>query len=286
MERLIQQKIQSALTKGDSQGRITLSRLSRKPVCFSPEGDCEELVTGMPLPSQKSQDNPWGYPIPLTVRLQGNQINYRSAIALSLAGKQSSLAPKIAQQLTPVLQQEIDPDFAQIQLLPPAWIELTLTERAVRQWLQSSLKYFPPAPPASSASGKTVSFSQYVRDRCWRILQLGVTENLVSLPKNPQAWEEISLPQFNHLSREDWQFIYQLIASSDRLPKVSSPQQLQKLAHSLGEAFLEFHRCCQFFDRKQAHFPQIAMIRFHLIAMTHGFLLIPFRSIDATHRSI
>ncbi|MDR9403123.1 MAG: hypothetical protein RI580_06760, partial [Halothece sp. Uz-M2-17] len=79
-----------------------------------------------------------------------------------------------------------------------------------------------------------------------------------------------SLPSV--LTKEDWQFLYQLILTRDQLEKVSSHQKRKKLAHHLSIAFLHFHRHCQLFNRKQLNFHQLVTIRFCKIAITAQLL--------------
>lgn len=195
-----------------------------------------------------------------------NSLKYRSAIALAVARNQSDLAPEIAKQLTEWLQGQISPDFAQIQHLPPASIEFTLGEGAIQQWLSDGLSCI------CEFSGKQIaSFPEYVRDRCWQLLRLGIEENIIA-PCATQ-WKDLSWFRSSILQAPDWEFLYHLIASSDRLENVSSTQQRQKLAHRLSTAFLAFHRQCQLFNRQQLHFPEISKIRLALIAITQEIII-------------
>ncbi|MDR9405473.1 MAG: hypothetical protein RI580_18790, partial [Halothece sp. Uz-M2-17] len=117
-------------------------------------------------------------PLPLTLRLQGDKLNYRSAIALFLAGKQSHFAPQIAAEIIQGLHRQISPHFAQIHCSPPAWIDFTLTAHTVQNWLEEGLQVI---DSHSLTPPETIhSFAQYVRDRCWQLLQLGIEENLIA----------------------------------------------------------------------------------------------------------
>lgn len=205
----------------------------------------------------------------LTLRLQKNRLNYRSAIALSLAGKQSYLAVQIASSLVQTLKGQISPSWLHVKVTPPAWIEFRITEAAIQQWLDNSFQEILDAvsPP------ETIQwFPQYVRDRCWQLLQLGLKENLISLQDPIQTWKMVSLSHQNLLQRDDWQLLYHLIATRDGLEQVSSFSQREKLAHHLGGAFLEFHRHCQLFNHQQPNFHQLAVMRFAAIAITERLL--------------
>lgn len=212
-----------------------------------------------------------------TLRLQKNRLNYRSAIALSLAGKQSNLACQIASSLVDRLKRKISPNLVQIQVTPPAWIEFRLTEYAIQQWLEDgfqeiSTNFYRGILDSASGPETMQSLPQYVRDRCWQLLQLGLKDNLISLRDPTQTWKIVSLSHQNLLLGDDWQLLYHLIATRDGLEQLSSSQQKEKLAHYLSRAFLEFHCHCQLFNRQQPNFHQIAVIRFSAIAITERLL--------------
>ncbi|WP_150107037.1 hypothetical protein [Halothece sp. PCC 7418] len=212
------------------------------------------------------------HPPPLTLRWQDNKLNYRSAIALFLARKHSSLASQVAAAITEKLQETIPPDFADIRCSPPAWIEFTLTEKTIQNWLEEGLQGISSLSYSLTPPETIDSFPKYVRDRCWQLLQLGIQENFISLLHPIQQWKTISFSTPSLLIDEDWQFLYQLILTRDGLEKVSSVQQREKLADHLSAAFLEFHRHCQLFNRQQPHFHQLAVIRFTAIAITERLL--------------
>lgn len=207
--------------------------------------------------------------INLTLRLQKNKLNYRSAIALSLAGKQSHLAFQIASSLVQTLKGQISPSWLHVAVTPPAWIEFKITEAAIQQWLDNS---FQEILDSASMPETIQSLPQYVRDRCWQLLELGLKDNLISLRDPTQTWKIVSLSHQNLLLGDDWQLLYHLIATRDGLEQLSSSQQKEKLAHYLSRAFLEFHCHCQLFNRQQPNFHQIAVIRFSAIAITERLL--------------
>jgi hypothetical protein len=210
--------------------------------------------------------------IPLTLRLQRNKLNYRSAIALCLAGEQLNRASSIAQKIVLELQNKIDTDFAEVRSVTPAWIEFTLTEHAIQHWLEDNFNHIRLLAVSGSAPEKIQSFPQYVRDRCWQLLNLGIRENLISLLDSTQQGQSIPWFDHNFLRDEDWQFLYQLISIIDCFDEGASFQQREKLAYRLSTAFLEFHRRCQLFDRQQPHFYQITGIRFSAILITERLL--------------
>jgi len=209
--------------------------------------------------------------IPVTIRQQRNVIHYRSAIALALAKNQSDGAIQIAQTLMYHLQQQLSPELVQVQSIDPAWIELTLTEQAIQQWLQQCLSQLPFLTLSFPSTVTTLSFPQYIHHRCCRLLQLGAEENLISLTDYSGTWNNCSFAGQNLLQGEDWRLIYQLIYIVDQLDNPSS-KPIPKLATNLSDALTRFHRYCRMFDRQQANFPQIAIIRLNLVAMTKGLL--------------
>ncbi|QDZ39293.1 hypothetical protein FRE64_04710 [Euhalothece natronophila Z-M001] len=206
------------------------------------------------------------------LKLQKNPINYRSAIALALAGKYTDSPLNLAQQLYTSLKKQLDPNLIQVQVTPPAWIDFKLTATAVEQWLEENLKQISPdsfplfiSPPNS--------FAEYIQRRCSSILHLGISENLIS--ENPKLCKIPSFSNQNLLTKADWQFLAQLIATVDELERVSSGQSNEKLALSLAHAFDQFHRHCPIFDRKQSGYPLISQLRLSLIALTQAILRDP-----------
>lgn len=201
-----------------------------------------------------------------TLKLQKNQINYRSAIALALAGKCSDSPSTLAQQLSISLQQQLNLNFAEIKVTPPGWINFKLTETAIQQWLQENLNAIPLQQLPRSVSTHP-SFSEYIQGRCSSILKLGISESIIS--DTPSDWKIPSFSDQNWLSDADWQFLSQLMATIDYLER---PSGNRKLGLSLSHSFDQFYRHCQIFDRKQPHFPEISQLRLYLIALTQAIL--------------
>jgi len=207
--------------------------------------------------------------IPMTFRFKDHQLTYRSAIALSIAGKHPNLAQNRAKQLIDCLKEQISSDFAEIELISPAWIQFHLREAAIQGWLQGWVNRLTTVCFPSETELNSISLSRYVRDRCCTILELGREENIIAHPKQ---WNDLFSFSLNILAAKDWEFMYQLMATTDAIETVSSFQELEKSANRLSKEFLEFHRHCQIFDRKQPNFPDIAIIRLLLIAITEAIL--------------
>ena len=207
--------------------------------------------------------------IPMTFRFKDHQFTYRSAIALSITGKQSDLAKMRAKQLIDCLQEKISPNFAEIELVSPAWIQFHLREGAIQGWLQGWVNRLTTVSFPSAWETQLKPRSRYVCDRCSTILELGREENIIS---EAIQWSDLCNFSLHILQAKDGEFISQLIATTDYLERVSSSQELEKRRNRLSEEFLEFHRYCQIFDRKQPNFPDIAIIRLYLIAITEAIL--------------
>ncbi len=210
--------------------------------------------------------------IPMTFHLQNNKLNYRSAIALSLAGKQTIRASQVAAEIIQGLKTEISPDFAEIQGSPPAWIDLTLTPSAIGEWLQESLQNTTPQLIQLSPHPNIQSLPEYVRNRCLQLLQLANQENLIAFPDPSPSSNGILMADEFLLTPADWELLYQLMATRDRLEEVSTHTHREKLAHHLSDAFLEFHRHCQLFNQQQPDFHELAVIRFSAIAIAAQLL--------------
>ncbi len=210
-------------------------------------------------------DNDFDQP-PCRLKLQNNQINYRSAIAPALAGKYSYPPSTLAQQLSTSLKQQLNVNVVQVKVTPPAWIDFLITETAIQQWLQENLdairlQQFPRSVSSQNA------FSEYIRGRCSSILQLGISESIIA--ESSSDWTIPSFPHQNWLTAADWQFLSQLMATIDYLER---PSGNRKLGFSLPQSFDQFYRHCQIFDRKQPYFPEISQLRLYLIALTQAVL--------------
>ncbi|MFP4694760.1 MAG: hypothetical protein ACOC1Z_04715 [Cyanobacteriota bacterium] len=200
------------------------------------------------------------------LKLQKNQINYRSAIALAFGGKYSYPPSTLAQQLSTSLKQQLNVNFVQVKVTPPAWLDFRITETAIQQWLQENLNAIAPQPFPRSISSQN-SFSEYIRGRCSSILNLGISESIIS--ETPHDWKIPSFPHQNWLTAADWQFLSQLMATIDDL---ECPSGKRKRGLSLPQSFDQFYRHCQIFNRQQPHFPEISQLRLYLIALTEAIL--------------
>ncbi len=207
-------------------------------------------------------------PIPFILQRKEKQLKYRSAIAAALARKRLDLSPVLAKQLTECLKSQIVPDFAQIEYIPPDGIEFTLGETAIQQWLYRSLSDL---SVSNICSEKIVSFPDYVRDRCGQLLQLCIEENMIS--SDLTQWKDVSFMKLTILECQDWELLYQLISIGDRFEKVSTrPQQKQKLAYHLSQAFMSFHQQIPLFNRQHPNFPNLSILRLALILLTQEML--------------
>jgi hypothetical protein len=101
---------------------------------------------------------------------------------------------------------------------------------------------------------------------------LGSLENFVSFRHSQGSWSGVLIQDQTLLTQGDWELLYQLIATRDRLEEVSTHQQREKLAYHLSYAVLEFHRHCQLFNQQQSDFRQVAIIRFSAIAIAAQLL--------------
>lgn len=234
---------------------------SESPIFVAIEGLLQQQLQ---ISLRGSDDNNFDQPR-CRLKLQNNQINYRSAIALALAGKYSCCPSNLAQELSTSLKQQLNVNFVQVKVTPPAWIDFLITETAIQQWLQENLdaitlQQFPRSVNSQNA------FSEYIRGRCSSILQLGISESIIS--DTPRDWKIPSFPHQNWLTATDWQFLSRLMATIDDL---ECPSGNRKLGWS---AFDQFHRHSQIFDRKQPHFPEISQLRLYLIALTEAILTV------------
>jgi len=233
------------------------------------------LQQEIPAASIASLDE--GSDIPLTLRLLSCQINYRSAIALAWAGQRSQLAPTFAQQLVHQLQQQLHPKVAQVQVTPPAWIDITLTNHTIQQWLARAVTAV--SSCQASVVDSTLSFPKYTHARCYQLLALAVEQKLITTVTQQDCYGELgaalaSQPaqDLRFLQVEDWQLIYQLILIWDHLQASPPLKKTQKLAHDISDTFHHFHRHCPIFNCHLPLFPQIAILRLALVAITQGTL--------------
>ncbi len=207
---------------------------------------------------------------PLTLRLQSRQINYRSAIALAWAGKETAIAPAWAQQLVIPLQKHLG-SMAEVQMTPPAWIDITLTPKTLQQWLSSVLTSLPVHSPMECPPS-SLSFPQYSHARCCQLLQLAVEQTFLGEDSDAFLIHALQQQESTHLSSlesTDWQLLYQLIFTLDYLE--SCCEQAEKLATALSNTFTQFHRHCRFLN-PQLTPDELFILRVSLLAITQKTL--------------
>lgn len=235
--------------------------------------------------------------IPINRVQRHDRICYVSAVALKLSqqrvGPSLELAHHIAEGLrlqesppsTPLLsngaglpfwrevERQVGNNFT-VEVKPPGWIYLHLTDRGLAAWLQGLVEFTDwntwlpttPSPGRSSTSTPPVSTLPKSIDtfqilhshaRCCALLRLGVRENLIQLHESdrnrcwqltyphPIPWLPEEQP-FPGQQAPEQRLIAQIIEVIDRLsePEIAIPKRW-RLAQELSQVFYQFHVNCQ-----------------------------------------
>lgn len=256
--------------------------------------------------------------IPLHRAKDDNRVLYVSGIALQLSGTMNIPPLEIATALSSKLVVDVanlvcrgksspgvavSQDFT-VQVVPPGWIHLELTDSAIAAWLQSLSQVDlgrwgdeetttqPPNHPTTSPplSGSSRLFAvQYAHARCCSLLRLAHSEGLIMLKEpepdnsprvflavapNPIPWLNCDQKlRFCHPAERA--LIAQLVGLVDSLYYPCPSRQTvdwEKAALNLSQAFQTFYSCCRIWGEVKIQTLHLAQARLGLIIITQAVL--------------
>ncbi|HCF27866.1 MAG TPA: glutamate acetyltransferase [Cyanobacteria bacterium UBA11049] len=238
---------------------------------------------------------------PLKRIQQQQRVLYVSAIALQLSSVLKLPAMDIARALAELVCHQTDGQDFTVQVVPPGWIYLELTEFYLAAWLQHLIQ----APPelelrelGKSNPKSKIELSlfavQYAHARCCSLLQLAHREELISLKPtsahNSALWLAVAPLPIPWLNREqklclchsgEWSLIYQFCAILDELycPYPSrQPPNWHKAALSLSQAFQIFYSYCRIWGEVKSQNLPLAQARLGLVLITQSLLRLLLQS--------
>jgi hypothetical protein len=242
--------------------------------------------------------------IPLHRAKNDNRVLYVSGIALQLSGTMNIPPLEIATALSSKIVvdvanlacgAELSPgaavsqDFT-VQVVPPGWIHLELTDPAIAAWLQclSEVELGRFTPPPLSGSSRVFAV-QYAHARCCSLVRLAHGEGLIMLKEpeldnsptvflavapNPIPWLNCDQKlRFCHPAERA--LIAQLLGLLDELYYPCPSRQAvdwEKAALNLSQAFQNFYSCCRIWGEVKIQTPHLAQARLGLVIVTQAVL--------------
>lgn len=220
--------------------------------------------------------------------LQAGRVLYVGAIAQQLSKTLNKPAWEIATALAQLVLRQTDGQDFTVQVVPPGWIYLELTQ----SYLANLLQHLTQAPPLLKRQGGFGDLGdnfelQYAHARCCSILQLAHKEELIHLQRadsdtksalwllvtpNPIGWLN-----FEHFfcHPAQWALISQLLGILDDLycPSPSrQPINWHKAALNLSQAFQTFYSQCRIWGEVKSQNLQLAQARLGLVLITQSIL--------------
>jgi arginyl-tRNA synthetase len=255
---------------------------------------------------------------PLKRIQQQQRVLYVSAIALQLSSVLKLPAIDIAHALAELVCHQTDGQDFTVQVAPPGWIYLELTESYLAAWLQHLTQAPLQLEQGSQLRGRVSRLEQtgvvqgrksnpkskielslfavqYAHARCCSLLQLAHREELISLKSTDSAhssalWLAVAplpIPWLNEEQKlclchsAEWGLINQLWAILDELycPYPSrQPPNWHKAALSLSQAFQTFYSYCRIWGEVKSQNLPLAQARLGLVLITQSVLRLLLQS--------
>ena len=241
--------------------------------------------------------------LPLKRIQQQQRVLYVSVLALQLSSVLKLPAMDIAHALAELVCHQTDRQHFTVQVAPPGWIYLELTESYLAAWLQHLTQAPPELEPRElerkSNPKSKIELSlfavQYAHARCCSLLQLAHREELISLKSTDSAhssalWLAVAPLPIPWLNEEqklclchsgEWGLIDQLWAILDELycPYPSrQPPNWHKAALSLSQAFQTFYSYCRIWGEVKSQNLPLAQARLGLVLITQSVLRLLLQS--------
>lgn len=234
------------------------------------------------------------------------RVLYVWAIALQLSEAKNMPALEIATAIATLIRgvgsnpgAAVSCDFT-VQVVPPGWIHLELTEPAIAAWLQRLAQGEKRSGGAGGAGGDSFSplaprpsatrmFAvQYAHARCCSLLQMADREGLITLTEpvldtsaavfhlvapDPIPW--LNSDQIRLCHPAERAVIAQLLGLLDDLycPCPSrQPIDWEKAALNLSQAFQTFYSCCRIWGEVKIQTIHLAQARLGLVMATQPVL--------------
>ena len=236
-----------------------------------------------------TQSNNWQLP-----DLRSTPLCYSCPIGLILAPRLQVSPLQVVEDLKNLLVQHRSSTKSNLPLYlnidPTGWLNFYLTERSLASWLERSLWLLTIREDNSLSILQRDRFLksdlfciQYVHARCCSLLRLGAREKLIALANNDfnrVGWQLVRSSSISWLDRQhyllfnrqsEYNLLRQLLIVTDSQTANDSVRWSQ-LALNLSQTTAIFLADCRFLGKIKQEFPQLAIARLGLIALTQYWL--------------
>ena len=220
---------------------------------------------------------------------KNSRVLYISGVAVGLAKSDHQRGMEIASGIACHLS-AIARDVVSVQIVPPGWIYLELTDLFLAAWLQSLVNSGVGRDNERGQGKITIQNQsclfaiQYAHARCYSLVQLAHGEGLIKLkeltadksrlfPDQPIPWlEDEQKFRLNHPA--EGEVISKLVEVIDNLesPDLSGAVNWEKISLDLSQAFEAFWCQCRILGKKEISSPELAQARLGLIIATQSVL--------------
>jgi arginyl-tRNA synthetase len=230
---------------------------------------------------------------PLYQGRDDRRILYISGVALQLSKSHNQTPEEIASGIVSHLSRQ-RADFVSVEIVPPGWIYLQLTDGFLATWLQS-LVVTKVQEDGNMSISKISKLNpsrlfkiQYAHARCYSLLLLAHREGLIQLTDfcdhAPATFASLtSAQQIPWLNDEqklrlihpvEGRLLSRLVTVIDNLefPDVNTRVNCEKLALDLSQAFESFWCQCQIWGEVKISDPDLAQARLGLMIATQSVL--------------
>lgn len=175
-----------------------------------------------------------------------------------------------------------------VEVVPPGWIYLQITEAAIAAWLQYIILVPPQLQTQENHQLTQITISdlfavQYAHARCCSLLQMAHREKLITLKESadPSSKTFVIAPDLPWLNGDRYHhvaertLISQLIGILDDFYYSDTSHKLhywEKAALNLSQAFQVFYSSCLIWGEVKIQTPQLAQARLRLVMATQSVL--------------
>jgi len=238
----------------------------------------------------------------ITKANKNSPVLYICAIAFKLSQSWNTsaldIANEIADRFSHLSSQTLSDDpkkYFTLQVIPPGWLHLQLTDLGIATWLQSlagrwrdgemggqgdmgtwghgeTREFFPSAFPVPST--QSLFSVQYAHARCCSLLRLARSDGKWG------AIEPDAIPWLNEMGQlrlthpAERNLISQLFSALDALycPDSSKNPNWEKLGQEISLSWEDFYRQCRIWGEVKTETPELAQARLGLLMATQAML--------------
>ena len=226
--------------------------------------------------------------------LSSIRLCYSCPIGLILAPRLQKSPDRVVEDLGNLLAQHSSSTGSNLPIYlnidPTGWLNFYVTERAIASWLERSwlLKTqednsFITLRQSDRNQRSDLFCVQYIHARCCSLLRLGAREKIITLVNNDfdrAGWQITQPPSISWLDKQhhlwfnrqsEYNLLRQLLIVTDS-QTTNDRDRWSKLALNLSQTTAIFLADCRFLGKIKQEYPQRAIARLGLIALTQYWL--------------